>query len=126
MKIYFAPIGLVRNAITNRHEMPAKGVAAEIHISKKYQPALYRIERETHLWVLSYCHHAKCDVLRIKPKKSKCLDRSMRGVFISRSPDRPNPIALTKVKLIARKGLVLFVTGMDLIDGTFVLDIKSV
>lgn len=106
--------------------MPCQGVVSEIHITKKYQQALYRISRESHLWVLCYLHQAQRDVFIAKPRKSQLLPRMARGVFSIHSPDRPNPISLTKVKLLKRQGLVLYVSGLDVIDGTPVLDIKSI
>lgn len=125
MKISFEPIGFVVNSVTERHAMPLCGVSSEIRIQKKYRHALYRITQQKYLWVLCYLHRAKKNVLIAKPKKSRCYPHIARGVFSIHSPDRPNPIALTKVKLLGRKGLVLYVSGLDMIDGTPVLDIKS-
>lgn len=125
MKIVFATIGVVRNAIKDRHMMPPTGIQATIHINKKYQKALYRITQEKYLWILCYMHKAKKDVLMAKPKKSKVKLKITRGVFSIHSPDRPNPIALTKVKLLRRKGLVLYVDNLDMVDGTPVIDIKG-
>lgn len=125
MKITFTPIGFVHNTVLMRHDMPTRGVQSTIHIDPKYHKALLRIDQQSHLWVLSYLHKAQRNVLVAKPRKSKKLPQIARGVFSIHSPDRPNPIALTKVKLVARKGLVLYVKGLDVIDGTPVLDIKS-
>lgn len=145
MKITFTPIGFAHNAIKIRHDMPGGGVKSEIHIDPKYRRALLRINQQTHLWILAYLHKAKNDVLVAKPRKKGsarkgsdpdnrqrglvvgCQDPTpnTRGVFSIHSPDRPNPIALTKVKLLRRKGLVLYVKGLDIIDGTPILDIKS-
>lgn len=125
MKISFTPIGIVHNNIKIRSEMPARGIISEIHIYPKYQKALYRITAQSHLWILGYLHQAKTNVLVAKPKKSKQLSKITRGIFSIHSPDRPNPIALTKVKLLQRKGLILLVRGLDLVDGTPILDIKS-
>lgn len=127
MKITFEPIGYVHNQIAKRHDMPSGGVVSEIHILPKYRRALFRIGKEKSLWILSYLHHGRRDVLVAKPRKStNCGLRVARGVFCIRSPDRPNPIALTDVELVKRKGLVLYVQGLDVIDGTPVIDIKSV
>jgi tRNA-Thr(GGU) m(6)t(6)A37 methyltransferase TsaA len=134
MNIQFKPIGVVKNAISQRHDMPHHGVTSEIHIAKKYQRALYRIGQESHLWILCYLHQARRDVLVAKPRKSwrrqmrpllACGPLLARGVFSIHSPDRPNPIALTKVKLLSRRGLVLTVAGLDVVDKTPVLDIKG-
>jgi tRNA (adenine37-N6)-methyltransferase len=125
MNITFKPIGTVHNSIVNRKEMPIKGVVSQIKIFKKYKKALYKIEKQTHLWVLSYLHAARKNVLVVTPRKSTKLLQKPYGVFSVHSPDRPNPIGLSKVKLIARKGLVLYVKNLDVINGTPILDIKS-
>lgn len=125
MNITFKPIGTVHNEIKNRSDMPGDGVKSEIHILQKYNKALFRIGQHKHLWILCYLHKAKRSVLIAKPKKSRSLSKLARGVFSIHSPDRPNPIALTKVKLIERKGNLLYVNRLDVIDGTPVLDIKS-
>lgn len=125
MKISFTPVGVVRNNIKTRHEMSGDGVASSIHIKEKYRAALYRVGQEKYLWVLCYLHLAKKNVLIAKPRKSKSIKKITRGVFSIHSPDRPNPISLTKVKLVRRRGLILDVDGLDVIDGTPVLDIKS-
>lgn len=125
MQITFKPIGIVCNNVKTRHEMPWRGVTSEIHISPKYRKALFRITKKEYLWILCYLHQANTKVLIAKPKKSKQKPKIARGVFSIHSPDRPNPIALTKVKLIARRGLILKVKGLDVIDGTPVIDIKG-
>lgn len=69
-------------------------------------------------------HQANRSVLQARPRKNKIISGVRRGVFAMRSPDRPNPISLTRVKLIsARKGL-LVVEKLDAANGTPVLDIK--
>jgi tRNA (adenine37-N6)-methyltransferase len=124
VKIAFTSIGVVHNAIKTRHEMPCKGVASEIHIAPKYRDALFKIDHEKHLWILCYLHQARRNVLRAKPRKSTIKNRQIKGIFCIHSPDRPNPIALTKVRLLRRKGLILYVDRLDVIDTTPVLDIK--
>lgn len=125
MNITFKAIGIVHNVITNRKEMPREGVPSKIKILKKYGKALYKIKKQSHLWILTYLHAARKNVLIVTPKKSKELPHEPSGVFSVHSPDRPNPIGLSKVKLVNRKGLVLYVENLDVIDGTPVLDIKS-
>lgn len=125
MKIFFNPIGIVHNKINLRHDMTYRGIASEIHILPKYRKALLHIEKEKYLWVLCYLHQGRRDVLVATPRKAKKIVKTPRGVFAMRSPDRPNPIALTKVRLLARKGLILEVSGLDVIDGTPVLDLKN-
>ena len=125
MQIIFTPIGKTCSTITKRHDMPCKGTTAKIIIYKKYAAALDKIEQEKYLWILCYLHQANTRVLQAIPRKSKTLNKTQKGVFALRSPDRPNPIALTKVTLLKREGLTLYISGLDVIDKTPVLDIKS-
>ena len=73
--------------------------------------------------MLYYCDRADEDVLQVHPRRN--LDRPLRGVFATRSPARPNRIAVTSVRVIAVAGNVLEVVGLDALDGSPVLDIKS-
>lgn len=105
--------------------MPGNGVTSTIQVYPKYKKALFKITDEKHLWIICYLHKAKKNVLIAKPKKSQSINKSTKGVFSIHSPDRPNPISLTKVKLINKKETILYVRGLDVIDGTPVLDIKG-
>jgi tRNA-Thr(GGU) m(6)t(6)A37 methyltransferase TsaA len=118
------PIGVVHSAITEPKEMPRGGVAAAIELDPAYTDGLLRIEEHSHLWVLSWFHRADRDVLQIKPAK---VDPGMPtyGVFGLRAYRRPNPIGLSLVALERVEGNILHVTGLDAIDETPVLDIKS-
>ena len=81
---------------------------------------MYKLEEEKFLTIVYYFH-------KNKPPRSKFrrrYDSKEVGVFASRSPDRLSRIAVTDVKLIKIEGMTLFVTGLDAIDGTPVLDIK--
>ncbi len=104
--------------------MPNQGTTAEIVLRRKFRKALYRITASPSLWVLCYFHKADRDVLRARRRRFP-KDKKLRGVFSTHSPDRPNPLAMTRVKLLSCRGGVLRVQGLDAIDGTPVLDIKS-
>lgn len=121
--IVLKPIGEVRSPISNRDLMPPAGETAQIRVFPHYAKALERIEEYSHLWVLSWLHQAKREVLTAVPAKVNPLASSF-GVFALRCPNRPNPIALTLVRLIKIQGQILQVAGLDAIDGTPVLDIK--
>jgi tRNA-Thr(GGU) m(6)t(6)A37 methyltransferase TsaA len=73
--------------------------------------------------VLCYFHEASHDVLQVHPMGS--MDSPLRGVFGTRSPARPNPIAVTSARIREIEGNVLHVVGLDALDGTPVVDIKS-
>jgi len=124
-KIEFTPIGFVRSAHTEPVGVPinaafAKGVAATIEILPEYEPALRDLDGFSHLHILAFLHQSKGFRLITRP----FTDPHPRGLFATRSPRRPNPIALSLVKLIRIEGRVLHVEEIDLIDGTPVLDIK--
>lgn len=117
------PIGHVENTWKDTMAIPLGGAAAVIHIKPEYQPALYRIGEHSHLWILSWFDQADRSILRVVPSKVN-PDLPEYGVFGLRSSARPNPIALTVVKLEKVADGRLTVSGMDAVDGTPVLDIK--
>ncbi len=108
------------------------GVDGQIEIFREYEAGLKGIEGFSHLIIIAWLHKVTEEqrrVLRIRPRKWVRLgidisDVPEVGVFCSDSPHRPNPIALTVVKLVKRIGNILYVDGLDLFDGTLVLDIK--
>lgn len=122
-EIDLKPIGVIRSPILNLEDRGTPGQLAEIVIYPQYSPALLGIEQNSHLWVLQWFHKSKRDWLATVPSRiNPYLPKY--GVFGLRSPNRPNPIALTLVTLKAVKGNVLEVANLDGIDGTPVLDIK--
>jgi tRNA-Thr(GGU) m(6)t(6)A37 methyltransferase TsaA len=120
-----APIGVVRCAYTETSQIP-KGLGAEHHaegvleVLPALEPGLTDIEGFSHLYVLWVFDRAEGSDLIARPPS----DTRPHGVFATRSPERPNPIGLTVVALIRREGHRLFVRGVDMLDGTPILDIK--
>ena len=99
------------------------GKSAVVEVFPEYSPALLRIEENSHLWLLLWFHQSNRKVLTTVPRKINPITRiRVSGL---RSPNRPNPIALTLVHLDAVEGNRLTVSGLDAVDGTPVLDIKS-
>jgi tRNA-Thr(GGU) m(6)t(6)A37 methyltransferase TsaA len=125
MKIKFEPVGIVRNEITDRHKMPYGGVDSTIFIYPRYRNALKGINVHPYIWVISYLHKAKKNVLLARRRRKIPIDMTYRGVFSVRSPDRPNPIAISRVELVYSLKGIIKVKGLDVIDGTPVLDIKN-
>ncbi|MEM1677413.1 MAG: tRNA (N6-threonylcarbamoyladenosine(37)-N6)-methyltransferase TrmO [Nitrososphaerota archaeon] len=109
-----------------------EGVVGRIEIFKEYEGGLEGIEEFSHIIVLAYLHKVTEEqkkVLKVKHKRLLKLGFSLDelpevGVFCSDSPHRPVPIALTIVKLVRREENILHVEGLDLYDGTPILDIK--
>jgi len=119
------PIGIVRSSYSDRTQIP-KGPGAKhdaegvLDISPEFETGLQDIEGFSHLYVLWVFHQAQgFDLLATPP-----TDDRPHGVFSTRSPQRPNPIGLTVVRLIRREGSRLLVHGLDMLDGTPILDIK--
>jgi len=91
-----------------------------VEVFKKYKDGLCDIEGFSHLILIYKFHKSKGHRLKVKP----FLDNNLRGLFATRYPRRPNQIGLTVVKLLKRKGNILFVKGIDILNGSPLLDIK--
>ncbi|SRR6266571_3931052 len=119
------PIGFVRSPYTETSQIP-KGCGAKheaegvLEILPEFQEGLTDIEGFSHLFVIWAFHKAEGFSLLGKPP----TDDRPHGVFATRSPYRPNPIGLTVVELLRRDRLHLHVSGVDMLDGTPILDIK--
>ena len=119
------PIGYVSSPYTETSQVP-KGLGAEhqaegvLKILPEYEAGLTDIEGLSHLFVIWEFDRAQGFELVGTPP---CDNRS-HGVFATRSPRRPNPIGLTVVELLRREGGDLHVRGVDMLDGTPILDIK--
>jgi tRNA-Thr(GGU) m(6)t(6)A37 methyltransferase TsaA len=121
------PIGTVHSPYTATRDIP-KGLGAEhdaegtIEIFPEYAVGLQDIEGFSHLYVLWAFDRA--GALPESWVGTPPADDRPHGVFATRSPRRPNPLALTVVELLRREGPVLAVRGVDMLDGTPVLDLK--
>jgi tRNA-Thr(GGU) m(6)t(6)A37 methyltransferase TsaA len=93
---------------------------AKVGVFKEFEKGLKDLERASHLIILYLCDRANRDKLEARPPH----DTEMHGVFATRSPNRPNPIALCVVELIERDGNTLKVKGLDALDGSPLIDIK--
>jgi len=118
------PIGYVRSPYRERGDAPHQGRLApaisEIVIKPEYSPGLFKIAKKKHIFVLCWFDRADRSRLSATPPH----DRVERGVFATRSPDRPNPVSLSLVDLLSVNGCILSVRGLDALDGTPVIDIK--
>lgn len=109
--------------ISHRRSLPLGGCGATIVIEPQFVSGLQSLGEYSHLWVLAWLHLADCATLVPAARRANGF-RPEYGVFALRSPGRPNPISLTSVELLEVTGNVLRVAGLDLIDGTPVLDLK--
>jgi tRNA-Thr(GGU) m(6)t(6)A37 methyltransferase TsaA len=116
------PIGFVRNDV--ERSMDFSDVVSEIVIREDLIEGLYRIEESKEIEVIFWFDRCLPARMRVHPKGNP--NNPLVGVFASRSPNRPNPIGVTRVQLIAIMGNILTVKGLDAFNGTPVLDIKPV
>lgn len=119
------PIGVIRSPFTELVDMPiqprgAPQTEGKILIDKKFEEGLQDIEGFSHIYLIYSFHQAK----RIEMKVVPFMDSMPHGVFATRSPLRPNHIGLSLVELLERIGNILKVKGIDVLDGTPLLDIK--
>jgi len=119
------PIGVVRSPYTDKAQIP-KGPGAQhdaegtLDIRPDLEAGLTDIEGFSHLYVIWIFDRAEgCDLLSTPPN-----DDRPHGVFATRAPRRPNPLGLTVVRLLRRDGPRLHVRGLDMLDGTPIVDIK--
>ncbi|KKS57039.1 MAG: hypothetical protein UV22_C0023G0005 [Parcubacteria group bacterium GW2011_GWA2_42_35] len=120
--ITIKPIGKARN-IVNKPMLPGwKDVVTEIVIDKKYAKGLDGIEDYSHIIVLYWMNKEKECHLKHHPQGKENVP--FVGVFACRCPQRPNRIALSTVELLSRKGNKIKVKGLDIINGTPILDLK--
>ena len=119
------PIGFVRSAYTATSQIP-KGLGVShtaegvLEIAPELEQGLTDIEGFSHLFIVWLFDRSQGFDLMSKPPS----DNRAHGVFATRSPRRPNPIGLTVVELLGRDGSRLRVRGVDMLDGTPILDIK--
>jgi tRNA-Thr(GGU) m(6)t(6)A37 methyltransferase TsaA len=121
-------VGVIRSALTSRSEAPKQGSEGapdawlEVHPSMK--DALLGLAVGDELIILTWLHKGRRDVLQVHPRSDP--RNPLTGVFATRSPDRPNPIGLHPVTVLAIDGNRLRVGPIEAIDGTPVVDIKIV
>ena len=120
------PIGRVRSPLKDRDQAPHQGrpagVEAELVIEGEFLPGLDGIQAGDKLFVLCWFHKADREILKVHPRGNPAVPK--RGVFATRSPDRPNPIGLCLVDVLSIEGRTLKVRGLDAVDGTPVVDLK--
>ena len=125
-RLELVPVGEVRSPLTDPAAAPKQGdegaPEAWLEFAPDVAPALEDVEPGDRLIVLTWLHRADRDVLRVHPRDDPANPE--RGVFNTRSADRPNPIGLHPVEVLEVKGERLRVRGMEAIDGTPIVDLK--
>jgi tRNA-Thr(GGU) m(6)t(6)A37 methyltransferase TsaA len=125
MKIEYRPIGFVHSPHEVASGTPiqpsrARGIEGAVELDEKYAQGLADLDGFSHIILICHLHEASAFKLKVVPY----LDTELRGLFATRAPSRPNPIGLSLVRLLEIDGRRLRIEGVDLLDGTPVLDIK--
>ena len=123
--VVYDPIGTIETPYVTREGMPiqasgAKGVRGRIRLLSEYAQGLQDLAGFSHLILLYHFHLTQETSLLVTP----FLDTEPRGVFATRSPNHPNPIGLSTVRLLEINDAVLEIEDVDMVDGTPILDIK--
>jgi tRNA-Thr(GGU) m(6)t(6)A37 methyltransferase TsaA len=126
------PIGFVRSAITSRKEAPKQNYECAPDAWLDLDPALAGglegITAGQEVLLFTWLHQGRRDVLKVHPRGNP--QNPLTGVFATRSPDRPNPIGIHRVRVLeiasAADSIRLHVEPLEVMDGTPVLDIKCV
>lgn len=123
--ITYKPIGIIHSGHLEAQNTPiqpvyAAGCKGRAEIFPEFEEGLSDLDGFSHIYLLYYFHKAGPAELKIKP----FLQDVERGVFATRAPRRPNALGLSIVELLGRKKNILFLDGLDILDGTPLLDIK--
>ena len=119
------PIGVVHSLLRDPADAPRQGreagIEAEIEVFPEYAAALQGIGERPRLLVVCWLHRSRRDLLQVPPRDGA---GPPRGVFSTRSPNRPNPLAVYPVEVLSVNRNRLRVRGIDAVDGTPVVDLK--
>jgi tRNA-Thr(GGU) m(6)t(6)A37 methyltransferase TsaA len=124
MEYILKPIGIIHSPFNDKSETPIQAsrsrAIGQVEVHPEFAEGLQDVEGFSHLILLYAFHCSPGYTLRVKP----FLDDQSRGLFATRYPCRPNPLGLSVVRLLARRDNVLEIEGVDVLDGTPLLDIK--
>ena len=122
------PIGFIRSDLKQRKGAPRQGSEgapnAVLDVLPEFVRGLDRARVGDEIIVVTWLHRARRNVLKVRPRNDPANPRT--GVFLTRSPDRPNPIGLHRVKILEMDSGRILVGPIEAIDGTPVIDIKAV
>jgi len=123
--VKYNPIGTIHSPHKELHGMPiqpvgAKGVKGRIELNKEFEEGLKDLDGFSHIILIYDLHLCNSHSLKVKP----FLDKVERGIFATRAPKRPNSIGMSVVRLEKIEGNILYISNVDVHDGTPLLDIK--
>lgn len=122
-------VGVVRSPLRNLGECPKQGFEgapdAWLEIDAAFADALDGLTVGREVLILTWLHEGRRDTLKVHPRGNP--DEPLRGVFVTRSPDRPNPVGLHRVEVVEfQKPNLVRVRPLEVLDGTPLIDIKPV
>jgi len=124
MEFTMRPIGVIHSPFTDKKQTPIQPsrsqAVGQVEVYPEFAEGLQDVEGLSHVILLYVFHCSSGYTLRVKP----FLDDALHGLFATRYPCRPNPIGLSIVRLLARHDNILEIEGVDVLDGTPLLDIK--
>ena len=124
--IELQPIGHVQSPLLDRSAAPKQGHEgspdASLIFDEQFSEGLRDLRVGDEVIVLTWLDRAKRDVLRVRPRGNPA--NALQSVFSTRSPDRPNPIGLHRVTILAIDGLTIRVRDLEALDGTPIVDVK--
>jgi tRNA-Thr(GGU) m(6)t(6)A37 methyltransferase TsaA len=123
--VQYTSIGVVHSPHKEPRGTPiqpsaALGIQGTVEILPQYVPGLQDLDGFSHIILIYHCHLCQGHRLKVKP----FMDQIEHGVFATRAPARPNPIAVSVVRLICIQDNVLHIENVDIVDGTPLLDVK--
>jgi tRNA-Thr(GGU) m(6)t(6)A37 methyltransferase TsaA len=124
-EIRYRPIGVIRSPFAEPEGMPiqpagAQGVAGTVEVYPEYIEGLKDLDGFSHIFLIYHFHLSRRYSLTVEP----FLDDSLRGLFATRAPNRPNGIGISVVRLVKVEGGSLHIEDVDVVDSTPLLDIK--
>jgi tRNA-Thr(GGU) m(6)t(6)A37 methyltransferase TsaA len=124
MEFIMQPIGVIHSPFTEKDQTPIQAVRSQaiglVEVFPEFAEGLKDIEDLSHIYLLYVFHKSSGYTLQVKP----FLDDQEHGLFATRYPCRPNPIGISTVRLVSRRDNFLTIEGVDVLDGTPLLDIK--
>ena len=126
--VSLTPVGFIQSSLKHRKDAPRQGSEgapdAVLEMVPNVEEGTNGIMVGQEIIVVTWLHQARRDVLKVHPRNDENLP--LTGVFATRSPDRPNPLGLHRVRVLEIAGNELKVGPIEVIDGTPVVDIKPV
>jgi len=120
-------IGILESEITKLADAPKIYTESDkrgtLEIYPRYQAGIEGIKAGQTIIVLFWLHQADREILKVYPRGD--VSRGLHGVFATRSPMRPNPIAISELEVLAVRDNRIDVSGLDILDGTPIVDIKK-